>query len=428
MAETESWGKSTEDIVERICTRMFLSDFVARNPSYVKPDGIPREAADLIAVFGSEILPFQVKSKTEQKPASEKFAVDFARISRVASEAVGQLQTTRRAIENNWLRPMTSARGLPLSLPGSGKTNLTGIIVLRLLGEEQFPADDRTRLMRSFTFLDGMPVHVFLLDEFEALSTELDTMPDFVEFLGRVKALYEQDLLLAPASILDLLAFHKMDPDKLEHVISQGVRLAIGEGVWESYRRDHAEELARRATLNKSSYKIDEIIDFLHTSVGYSPPGYESHKLGFVSQGSVQSYIATAYELASLPRLERRLLGEKLFRCLRKADEYAFGFSVLIDQPSKRATLVLSTSIPRLDRQEFLYKLCAMAVCRLNLPKIVGVATEQLSVSHRSYDCLVLNDVKFSNAEFLLKESDKYFGDSHLATGSEFTPGTNSDA
>jgi hypothetical protein len=428
MPESESWGKSTEDIVERICTRMFFSDFVARSPSFVKPDGISREAADLMAVFGPEILTFQVKSKLEHKPASQKSDVEFSRISQVASEAIGQLQTTRRAISNNWVQPLISVRGLPLPLPKTESVNLTGIIVLHLVGEDQFPPDDRTHFMSSFTFLEGMPVHVFLLDEFDALSVELDTMPDFVQFLGRVRALYEQQLLVLPPSILDLLAFHKMDPDALEHAITQGVTLAIEDGFWDSYQRDHAKELTRRARLNKPSYMIDAIIDFLHTSVGYSPPGDKTPALGLKGQGTVRGFLAAAYELASLSRLERRLLGEKLLRCLRKAEKKTFAFSVIIDQSIRSATLVLSSSMGRPDRQEFLYKLCAMAYCRLQLTKIIGLATEQLSAPYRSYDSLVLNDAQFSNAEELVKESDKFFGPAYRATGSEFTSGGESDA
>lgn len=403
---------------------MFFSDFIARNPRYIKPDGSSREAADLLAVFGEEIISFQVKSRLESKATSEKSDVGFERISRVVTKGIGQVSTTRRALRNGWLKNITTSRGLTIPIPAAKPPRLTGIVVLDLVGEHLVKPEDRTRLYGAFAALGKTPVHVFMLDEFNALSDELDTMPDFVEFLQHVRQLYEGGLLLTPPAILDLLAFYKMDPDSVADVIRNGTALILEEGIWNGYQHDHAQEIATRDRLNEPSYLIDAAIAFLHTSVGYKIPGDRTAQMGFRGQGSLEGYLTVAHGLASLSRLERRHLGERLLRCLRKAEDKTFAFSVVIDKPANRATLVMSSSMPRGDRQEFLYKLCAMAYCRLSLTKVVGLATEPLSAEWRSYDVLQLSDVRFSNAEELAKESDKFFGVPYAVTGSEYTPGS----
>jgi hypothetical protein len=52
-------GNEVEDLVEIICTKMFFSDFVVRNPTYAKSGGTEKEAADLLVPFNclsSEVI------------------------------------------------------------------------------------------------------------------------------------------------------------------------------------------------------------------------------------------------------------------------------------------------------------------------------------------------------------------------------------
>ena len=429
MTSNRPGGLPTEDTVQKISSMMFFSDFTVSRPSYIKPDGRPREAADLVALFDNQLLAFQVGSRAESAAGtSYKSEIELARITRVVEKCVNQLNTTRRAIENSWLQPLTTIRGLVLPRQPSMTTPLTGIVVVEVGGESFLHPDERTRLRASFTFSRATPVHVFLLDEFVALAKELDTMPDFLEFLGRVRFLYEKDLLAEPPFILDLLALHKMDPDRLGDAISRGVRVEIADGVWATYQQEQAVAIARRQELNKPSYLIDGSIDTLHTGIDYSPPESMLSSIGIVGKGSIEGYIGIAHELASLPRLERRLLGERLVRCLKAAQSQDYSSSVLFDQPASAATLVLSTAMPRAQRQEFLYLLCAIAYCHWGLKKIVGIATEPLTGHGRSYDSIGFAGATFSNAEALAAEAGKYFGQPYEASGTEYTPGKSPDA
>jgi len=112
-------GKQVEDLVEVICTKMFFSDFTVRNPKYKKSNKLEKEAADLLVPFGEYLLAFQIKSKKEHKRASVKTDIDFKRIARVAQNAIDQLNTIKRVIENDWLEKLTTVKGYEIPFTSS---------------------------------------------------------------------------------------------------------------------------------------------------------------------------------------------------------------------------------------------------------------------------------------------------------------------
>jgi len=402
-------GKDVEDLVEVICTKMFFSDFVVRNPKYAKNDGLEKEAADLLVPFGKYLLAFQVKSKKEHKKVSEKTGVEIVRIDRVANDAVEQLKTIKRVIESKWLESLTTVKGFEIPFDSSVYENVIGIVIIDLIGEEVFSKDERTEFIQSYVFKHGMPIHVFMRDEFDVLSTELDTLPDFISYLEKRKLMIERGLLLLPVSILDFLAFYKTDPDELDRVLDNDIHLLLEDRMWENYQSKFSDVIKRRNELNKPSYLIDAIIDFLHTSVGFTLSNDITKELGFTGQGSLESYLATARELASLSRLERRSLGERLLRCLRCAENQEQSYSMIVKERDASAFLVLSMSGKRSKRRYRLYLLCAMAYCYLDLKKIIGIATEPLSAEYRSYDALGMKDVKFENRDDLVEQAKNFF-------------------
>ena len=103
-------GKDSEEIIELICTSMFYSDFVVRNPEYTKPSGKRIELADLLVPFGNTLLVFQVKSRSQVTIPNEKSEVEFQRLTNAIDEAVGQVKTIKRALSHDWLRGLDTAR------------------------------------------------------------------------------------------------------------------------------------------------------------------------------------------------------------------------------------------------------------------------------------------------------------------------------
>ena len=409
MSDKTRNGKDVEDLVEVICTRMFFSDFVVRSPKYTKNDGQEKEAADLLVPFGEYLLAFQVKSKKEHKKASKKTAVEFDRISRVVNDAVEQLKTIKRVIENNWLKNLTTVKGFEIPFDPSTHEKVIGIVIIDLIGEEVFSKDERTEFIQSYVSKHGMPIHVLMRDEFDALSTELDTLPDFIRFFDIRKLMLDHGLLLPTVSILDFLAFYKTDPDEVDRALDNDIHLYLEDEIWESYQSRFFDVIKRRNELNKPSYFIDAIIDFLHTSVGFTLPNDVTKELGFTGQGSIEGYLATVRELASLSRLERRILGERLLRCMNRAENQEQSYSLLMNVKDASAFLVLSMSGKRSKRQLRLHLLCAMAYCYLNLKKIIGIVTEPLSTKYRSYDALGLKNVEFDNHDDLVEQAENLF-------------------
>lgn len=402
-------GNEVEDMVEKICAKMFFSDFVVRNPKYTNNSGIEKEAADLLVTFDNFLFAFQVKSKIEHKKASEKTTVDFGRIEKVTNKAIDQLKTIRRAIENNWMNELETVRGYKIPFLRKDYTHIIGIVIVDLIGEENFSWNERTGFIGNYVFRHNLPVHIFMRDEFEFLATELDTLPDFVRFLDIRRKLIERELFLLPVPVLDFLAFYKTKPDEVDRALKNDIKITLEEGMWNTYQDRYTVDIERRNELNKPSYLIDKIIDILHNSIEYSSINNDAEKLGISGQGSVEGYMTSARDLASLSRLKRRILGERLLRCIRNAESNGQSYSIVMLNKEKSAFLVLSMKGERAQRSSKLYHLCAMAYCHYNLNQIVGISTESLQTLYRSYDVLNLKNSNFTNHEQLAEQAKSYF-------------------
>jgi hypothetical protein len=421
-------GKESEDIIELICTSMFFSDFVVRNPEFTKPGGKRIELADLLVPFGNTLLVFQVKSRSQTTTPSEKSDVEFQRLTNAIDEAVGQVKTIKRALSHDWLRGLETARGYSIDVDPSDISNVIGIVVLDLIGEETLPIEDRSQLFGSYIFMNGLPIHVLLASEFFELSHELDTLPDFLRFLEVNRGLYEKDLILIPPSTLDLLALYKMQPDMIEDAISRNTHLLIEEGMWDAYHANHSREISTRDRLNQPSYLIDIMIKEMHTGVGYEiPPNYHQPN-PLIGYGTAQSYLDVTRELSSLSRLDRRILGERLQRCLDRSMKVGEAFSAMIDSNQNAGYLVYCISGNRAERQSRLELLTSMLYCRHKLDKVIGIATEPLVGEGRSYDVIGYSGVTFKNSEQLAEQAKQFFGELRTATGSEYTEGDQPNA
>ena len=421
-------GKDSEDIIERICNSMFFSDFIVRNPSYTKPKGKTIELADLVIPFGDTLLTFQVKSKFQPKKANEKSPVDFQRLTDTIDDGVNQVKIINRALTNDWLRGIKTVRGYSIDVNPVDVKNVVGIVILDLIGEESLPMEEQSQLFGSFIERNGLPIYVFLASQFFAISKELDTLTDFMGFLQITQELYKRNLITNPPSIMDLLAFHKMHPDELEKAIASGTHILLEEGIWEAYHSQHLVAISERDGLNKPSYLIDGLIEYLHSSVGYEALPKTDQLLEFSGQGTIEGYLALTREIATLSRLERRSLGERLLRCLRRAMESGEAFSALVIERKKSAYLVYSKSGNRTERKIRLQNLAAMLYCHLNLEKVIAIATEPMSGEGRSYDVLGFAGVTFKNHQELAESAKKFFGEPYKVTGSEYKSGDDPDA
>ncbi len=197
---------------------------------------------------------------------------------------------------------------------------------------------------------------------------------------------------------------------KLQPLLIHLLHLYLEDSIWQSYQDTHSDIIKQRNEFNEPSYFIDVIIDHLHTSVDFSLSDDNIIELGLSGQGTLEGYLTSARELASLSRLERRILGERLLRCIKLADSQEQSYSMIFHEFEKSAYLVLSMAGKRSIRRLRLYQLCAMVYCYFNANKIIGIATEQLSTHLRSYDVVGLKNTKFENHEELAEQAKSFFG------------------
>jgi hypothetical protein len=403
-------GKEAEDLVEKICNKMFFSDFTVRNPKFKNARREEKEAADILIPFDNYLLAFQVKTKIEKKSATQKTDVDYKRIERVIEKAIDQLKTIKHALSLNRITELTTVRGYTIPFTCASVEKLIGVVIIDLVGEENFPKTDQTLILNGFTVRNDIPTHIFMRYEFEAISSEIDTLPDFVDYLMNREVLYGNNMFLVPPHELDLLSMCKLYPERVQKATESQANIIVEDGIWEQYQDQFADEIKKRNELNGPSYMIDQVINWLHSSVGFELNTEVLQHIKHKFQGTIEGYLAISIVLAKIPRLQRRLIGEKMLRCLRQADDIGHGHSLIVDKYTNSGVLVISISGTREQRARALYNLAAMAYCGYNLKKLLGIATEPLTVHLRSYDVVHFDGVRFENCIVLKEEAKTAFG------------------
>lgn len=408
---TINQGKEVEELVGDISSAAFLEDFVVPNPEYTQNNGLRKEASDFVVPFGEVMLAYQVKSKTVLKPGSEKTETDYQRINKIVTKGIGQLKTINNAVKEKQVEKLVNSRGIELPFEPAAIKKLHGLVLIELIGEEKFPEDERTALYGGYTYKHDMPIHIFRLDDYRRIVSEVDTLPDFIDYLETREKFYEKGILMPLTEELDFLAFYKTNPDLVVEVLEGKCDfLLIHEGYWSSYQSTSAEDIRKRDELNRPSYLVDSIISQLHTSLGFNtgvdvPAGRAKH-----DQGTVQNYIAGITELSKMNRLTRRVVGSKYLERMKKADQTGHGHSLVMNPSDKSAILVLSTNRSRQERANAIYNLCAVAYCSMKLNRIIGIVSEPLSVRNRSYDVIVLDGVEFEESSDLQARFEEMFG------------------
>ena len=407
------FGKRAEELVQRICTRMFFSDFTVTNPKYKKTDRNQKEAADILVPFRDVLIAFQVKSK-EEKRLMGKTSVDYGRITKKCEDGIDQLKTIKRALANNRFSNLKTVKGYNIPFNCAAVKKTVGVVILDLIGEECIPPEERTSIWNGFTVKFGIPIHVFMRQDFEAISKELDTMPDFLKYLEVREKIRSREKSSLHGEELDFLTLYKTNWPLIEDLLNGKVDgMYLESGLWDSYEKK--ERLHKnRSEKNRSSYLVDQIIDWLHTSVGYRQidfnPREDKPDPGI---GSVENYVGIITELASFTRLQRREIGNLLVEKAKKADTNTRSYGLLTFPEEERGIVVFCSNEEKKVRIEGLYQLCALAYCKYRLKKIVGLALNSLKELSRSSDALILAGVSFQNEAELALQADTVF---HIGT------------
>lgn len=418
-------GKEVEDLVEKICTRMFFSDFTVRSQKFKKLDKKENEAADILIPFDDVLIVIQVKTKIDKEPFLEKSKIELNRIDRKIDEGIEQIKTIKRAIASSNFKEVETTRGYKIPFDSSKFKKIIGIVIFDLIGEDFLQSDKTTTIINGFEIRHEMPIHIFKRNEFEIISNEIDTMPDFIRYLETREFLFSKKLFAIPPLELNFLALYKTKPEDIQLAIQENSMVIIDDGYWDWYEKDCKELIEERNLHNLPSYAIDAVINWFYSSVGFDPSKYgiDLDPFGFFgkeTQGTVHSYITLAMELAKTDRLTRRKLGEKFFECTERATKTGLAYSLIVDKENNIGIIILASSKDRTERSKILYTVAAAGYHLNNLSKIVGFATEPLDVEMRSYDGIFLSNIEFENSEEALENAKKLFGTQSEAKFFEF--------
>lgn len=410
-------GKNAEEFVANTCSKMFLPDFVVKNPKFKKRNSVENEMADVLVLFQDHVIGFQVKAKREVKKASEKSDTDIKRIYKRIGDGIGQLSSIKSALDAHESVSVKNSAGIDFDLKSEQVHKIVGVVIIDLAGEEKFPENEQSDILGVFTYHDGIPVHIFMRNDFELIALELDTIPDFLTYLDIREQLYDREILIPWVSERDYLALYKMRPDMIQGALNGEVdSVAISEGHWDSYIQSNKSQ--ERDKSNKNSYVVDEIIKEFRASIGYAGPVVDGRNDSV--PGTTEGYLATINQLASLTRIERRACGDYFIPCLRRADKSGHAHTLYLIPEKNKGVLFLSTTKSREQRVEVLRSLCAMAYCRFNLSEVIGIATENMTTTGRSHDFAYIKDVDFENRAELIDAASKTFGNMRHIRHSEY--------
>jgi hypothetical protein len=137
-------GPFLEEIIQNICYKMFTGNLVCRNPKFFKGKE-EKESSDVLVIFNNIMLNFQLKSKIESKPISQKNDTDTNRVHSKILEGIGQLKTLTRALKSKNLNSVKTIHGFDLPIKDNIEYKKIGIIILNLYGEEKFPEHEQMK-------------------------------------------------------------------------------------------------------------------------------------------------------------------------------------------------------------------------------------------------------------------------------------------
>ncbi|HXI13242.1 MAG TPA: NERD domain-containing protein [Thermoanaerobaculia bacterium] len=341
----------TEAFVNGVCRTSFLSLW-----SYASPQGrtAGKEMCDVLVICDPDVVIFSVKEVQPKKNVRD--TVRFGRWVRGAvDESVAQIYGAERFINSGKVAHVVQengSEGLPYPDPQSRRIHR---VAVALGGDDHFPVP--------FGDFGKGFVHVLDKRSFDAITSELNTITDFVEYLRRKEDLFssEKKILLAREEDLVAIYLHgnRAFPD---------ANMLIDEGAWEQFT-GKPEVLAKRKA-DKDSFLWDRLIERI---------GRDVAARNMLIDRSLADDEMGLRVMARENRFNRRILGAAL-RTFFEASSRNEVRSRMIESLSGVGYVFLA--VPRDEDRELrnmeLSLRCYVARSRLeSCITIIGIGTEQ---------------------------------------------------
>jgi hypothetical protein len=412
-----------ENIVHKICEKMFLSDFVVSNPKFQKvkvSSIVEHEIADTLVLFKDTLIGFQVKSKDFSNNSKKDALVIINRIKKTITEGVSQLGSIRSAFRSKKVLYVNNRVGIQVELNPNLIKQVIGVVIIDLIHEKHLDNDSKNKISTDFLYNKDIPTHIFSRSDLEFLASELDTVPDFIRYLNTREKIYCNKLLPEGITEKDFLAYYKLNPSGVELAIHNNQPIPSIEGFWNQYLTDYHEKIIERNISNGPSYLIDKIITFIHKSIG-ADQSIKDLLEDNHHENTKNSYFSAITELASSDRVSRRGYGQVLIEKMKKADSQTNGsYSLSLNKEEKTGLIFLASSRPRKERYHFLQRLATAAYCRFKLEKVIALATEPASADEHYFDIIRYQNNDFENPEKLSDLGKKLFRNIKIQTTFEY--------
>jgi hypothetical protein len=311
-----------ERYLGELAQRSFLKLWTVPNP-FKKPG---KELADLIVVFGNDLI--VVSDKASQFGKAMPLAWERWQ-RRTIDASLRQLKTAARSIENSaeLFFDSRASTGVPLSMPATGDRHLHLIAVVRPSHDPREKPSNWSALSFN-TEQSGKPfsigptyagnhfVHVFDGETLEFLLTQLDTAPDFLQYLKSRERTLRNSTHLA-FSEKDLFAtaiksWAKSDGFNISlPTPDPSGRTILPADLWTEYAASDGATATKREYAN--SRNIDALIDHFHTE-------YAENKMLNAPKPSFDTHKWALRILASESRFSRRIIADALVDLLKEDD------------------------------------------------------------------------------------------------------------
>ena len=400
-----------ESRISGIFRKSLFSDFVVEELNYSDNRNKGKEYADLLFIFGNVLIVFQAKTRIVKDESSIENGIEIKRIESRIEEAIGQIKSSLNQLRLNEIVRLRTVRGYMIDLEFTRLTKVICIVVIDAQSKSGASLVNKMEIINGFQEKYEVPIHIFKVSDLEVIVNELDTFPDLYEYLEIREKVMSMNKLAYYSGELDLLATYIFEREALDDAMSDEMtKLVIEPGKWEFLQQNSSDEEYRDYI--RTSYCIDEIIDFLHASVGFRV----RDEMSTDYEGSVEGYLKAAYELGRLNRVTRQRIAEILIGKARKAATEGYGYTFVVIEQIASSIVLLSFGGERAERRRLLYSLSASAYCALDIiakgvtcNKVIGIATNPINCPTPSYDVLVVENINFGNADELRDQAFRYF-------------------
>lgn len=333
----------SEAILSDLCEKSFLSLWTY--PNLYRKAG--KELADLIVVFGNDILIFSDKSIAY--PSTDDPDLNWSRWFRAAiKESAEQVWKAEQCIRKNRTQIFLDGKAtepLPLRLPAVSDMRFHGICVVSGASERCQELTGRSTLSLNLDTVDaGTPfsvgritnqrswVHVFDEITLSRLLAALSTTKDFIDYLGSKERLLDSGLFQAAECELDILGYYLWNKREFPKL---NVPFHLEPNIWNDVCANP--QFQRGVQENRVSLFWDRLIEYLTNH-------YLSETLEFGNELDMSEWEILVRLMASETRFYRRVLSERIIRrvdSVRAGEQHKIGTMLQSENPEIEYVLLV---------------------------------------------------------------------------------------